>query len=127
MGYPFLRIPMVKDIHVDIGMAGSTVISSYALIKNRFYFNLSTAHLLLSVCLQMYVKSSIAYGFARFLNCLLFSSQYPFLGPPASRLSGFISSGCCQCQKETFQLVNDIYQLDSCGIGTNNANHLMRL
>ncbi|XP_040202157.1 N-alpha-acetyltransferase 25, NatB auxiliary subunit [Rana temporaria] len=42
--------------------------------------------------------------------------KYPFLGPPASRLSGFISSGCCQCQKETFQLVNDIYQLDSCGI-----------
>lgn len=42
--------------------------------------------------------------------------KYPFLGPPASRLSGFLSSGCCQCQKETFQLVNDIYQLDSCGI-----------
>ncbi|XP_068101890.1 N-alpha-acetyltransferase 25, NatB auxiliary subunit isoform X2 [Hyperolius riggenbachi] len=42
--------------------------------------------------------------------------KYPFLGPPASRLSGFISSGACQCQKEVFQLVNDIYQLDSCGI-----------
>ncbi|XP_018425211.1 PREDICTED: N-alpha-acetyltransferase 25, NatB auxiliary subunit [Nanorana parkeri] len=42
--------------------------------------------------------------------------KYHFLGPPASRLSGFLSSGCCQCQKETFQLVNDIYQLDSCGI-----------
>nr|DBA23203.1 TPA: hypothetical protein GDO54_014139 [Pyxicephalus adspersus] len=41
---------------------------------------------------------------------------YPFLGPPLSRLRGFLSSGCCQCQKETFQLVNDIYQLDSCGI-----------
>ncbi|KAM5194655.1 N-alpha-acetyltransferase 25, NatB auxiliary subunit isoform 2-T2 [Mantella aurantiaca] len=42
--------------------------------------------------------------------------KYPFLGPPASRLGGFLSSGCCQCQKEMLQLVNDIYQLDSFGI-----------
>ncbi|KAM3937578.1 N-alpha-acetyltransferase 25, NatB auxiliary subunit [Leptodactylus fuscus] len=42
--------------------------------------------------------------------------KYPFLGPPSSRLSGFLSSGSCQCQKEAFQLVNDIYNLDTCGI-----------
>ncbi|XP_063820433.1 N-alpha-acetyltransferase 25, NatB auxiliary subunit isoform X1 [Pseudophryne corroboree] len=42
--------------------------------------------------------------------------KYPFLGPPASRLSGFLSSGSCQCQKVAIQLVNDIYQLDTCGI-----------
>ncbi|KAM9329702.1 N-alpha-acetyltransferase 25, NatB auxiliary subunit [Gastrophryne carolinensis] len=42
--------------------------------------------------------------------------KYPLLGPPASRLKGFLSSGSCPCQKEIFLLVNDIYQLDSCGI-----------
>ncbi|KAG8597814.1 hypothetical protein GDO81_002398 [Engystomops pustulosus] len=43
--------------------------------------------------------------------------KYPFLGPPSSRLAGFLGSGSCQCQKETFLLVNDIYELDTCGIG----------
>ncbi|XP_071999015.1 N-alpha-acetyltransferase 25, NatB auxiliary subunit isoform X2 [Engystomops pustulosus] len=42
--------------------------------------------------------------------------KYPFLGPPLSRLAGFLGSGSCQCQKETFLLVNDIYELDTCGI-----------
>ncbi|XP_073419656.1 N-alpha-acetyltransferase 25, NatB auxiliary subunit isoform X2 [Dendrobates tinctorius] len=42
--------------------------------------------------------------------------KYPFLGPPSSRLAGFLGSGCCQCQKGAFQLVNDIYELDTCGI-----------
>ncbi|KAM4710073.1 N-alpha-acetyltransferase 25, NatB auxiliary subunit [Discoglossus pictus] len=41
---------------------------------------------------------------------------YPFLGPPATRLRGFLSSGNCQCQKGGFQLVNDIYELDTNGI-----------
>ncbi|KAM4052844.1 N-alpha-acetyltransferase 25, NatB auxiliary subunit [Anomaloglossus baeobatrachus] len=42
--------------------------------------------------------------------------KYPFLGPPSSRLAGFLGSGSCQCQKGAFQLVSDVYELDTCGI-----------
>ncbi|KAM4809936.1 N-alpha-acetyltransferase 25, NatB auxiliary subunit [Rhinophrynus dorsalis] len=42
--------------------------------------------------------------------------KYPFLGPPATRLGGFLSSGSCQCQTGALQLVNDIYELDTNGI-----------
>ncbi|KAE8635295.1 hypothetical protein XENTR_v10002573 [Xenopus tropicalis] len=42
--------------------------------------------------------------------------KYPFLGPPATRLSKFLSSGACQCQKEALLLLNDIYDLDMSGI-----------
>ncbi|XP_056392559.1 N-alpha-acetyltransferase 25, NatB auxiliary subunit isoform X2 [Hyla sarda] len=42
--------------------------------------------------------------------------KYPFLGPPSSRLAGFLGSGCCRCQRDAFLLVNDIYELDTSGI-----------
>ncbi|KAJ1093026.1 hypothetical protein NDU88_006135 [Pleurodeles waltl] len=41
--------------------------------------------------------------------------QYPFLGPPSTRMAGFIRSGSCRCQTTTFNLVNDIYELDTIG------------
>ncbi|KAM8961323.1 N-alpha-acetyltransferase 25, NatB auxiliary subunit isoform 2-T2 [Pelodytes ibericus] len=42
--------------------------------------------------------------------------KYPFLGPPVSRLSGFLTSRSSQCQLGIFQLVNEIYELDTNGI-----------
>ncbi|MEE6503871.1 hypothetical protein FKM82_004997 [Ascaphus truei] len=42
--------------------------------------------------------------------------QYPFLGPPATRLKGFLSCGSCHCQTGVLQLVNDIYELDTNGV-----------
>ncbi|XP_053329156.1 N-alpha-acetyltransferase 25, NatB auxiliary subunit [Spea bombifrons] len=42
--------------------------------------------------------------------------KYPFIGPPASRLNGFLASGSCQCQTGAFLLVNDIYDLDTNGV-----------
>nr|XP_020016710.1 N-alpha-acetyltransferase 25, NatB auxiliary subunit-like isoform X2 [Castor canadensis] len=43
--------------------------------------------------------------------------QYPFLGPVPTRMSGFFNSGCSQCQISSFHLVNDIYELDTNGLG----------
>uniref|UniRef100_A0A7N4UZY0 N-alpha-acetyltransferase 25, NatB auxiliary subunit n=1 Tax=Sarcophilus harrisii TaxID=9305 RepID=A0A7N4UZY0_SARHA len=42
--------------------------------------------------------------------------QYPFLGPVPTRMAGFFSSGCCQCQTSSFYLVSDIYELDTNGL-----------
>ncbi|XP_069475602.1 N-alpha-acetyltransferase 25, NatB auxiliary subunit [Ambystoma mexicanum] len=41
--------------------------------------------------------------------------KYPFLGPPSTRMAGFIESGSCECQNTTFNLVNDMYELDTVG------------
>ncbi|XP_007490095.3 N-alpha-acetyltransferase 25, NatB auxiliary subunit isoform X2 [Monodelphis domestica] len=42
--------------------------------------------------------------------------QYPFLGPVPTRMAGFFSSGCCQCQTSSFYLISDIYELDTNGL-----------
>nr|XP_033812407.1 N-alpha-acetyltransferase 25, NatB auxiliary subunit isoform X2 [Geotrypetes seraphini] len=42
--------------------------------------------------------------------------QYPFLGPPPTRLAVFLSSGSCQCQTSSFLLIDDIYELDTHGL-----------
>nr|XP_006640345.2 PREDICTED: N-alpha-acetyltransferase 25, NatB auxiliary subunit isoform X1 [Lepisosteus oculatus] len=42
--------------------------------------------------------------------------QYPFLGPPATRLSPALASGSCQCQASAFHLVSDLQDLDSHGL-----------
>ncbi|KAF3820678.1 hypothetical protein GH733_005223 [Mirounga leonina] len=42
--------------------------------------------------------------------------QYPFLGPVPTRMAGFFSSGCSQCQTSSFYLVSDIYELDTSGL-----------
>ncbi|CAH2295928.1 N-alpha-acetyltransferase 25, auxiliary subunit isoform X1 [Pelobates cultripes] len=47
--------------------------------------------------------------------------MYPFIGPPPSRLRGFLNSGSCLCQMDILQLVNDIYELDTNGIDDTSA------
>lgn len=42
--------------------------------------------------------------------------QYPFLGPVPTRMGRFFSSGCCQCQVQSFHLVSDMYELDTSGL-----------
>ncbi|XP_057675523.1 N-alpha-acetyltransferase 25, NatB auxiliary subunit isoform X2 [Corythoichthys intestinalis] len=42
--------------------------------------------------------------------------QYPFLGPPASRLAGALSSGSCQCQAAALQLSLHVHELDAVGL-----------
>ncbi|KAI1901151.1 hypothetical protein AGOR_G00057240 [Albula goreensis] len=39
--------------------------------------------------------------------------QYPFLGPPSTRLGPAISSGGCQCQANAFQLASQLQELDT--------------
>ncbi|XP_034781420.2 N-alpha-acetyltransferase 25, NatB auxiliary subunit-like isoform X2 [Acipenser ruthenus] len=42
--------------------------------------------------------------------------QYPFLGPPSTRLAPALASGCFQCQTSAFQFVSDVYDLDANGM-----------
>ncbi|XP_061658118.1 N-alpha-acetyltransferase 25, NatB auxiliary subunit [Syngnathoides biaculeatus] len=43
-------------------------------------------------------------------------TQYPFLGPPASRLAAALSSGACQCQAAALQLSLHVHRLDAVGL-----------
>ncbi|XP_019711940.1 N-alpha-acetyltransferase 25, NatB auxiliary subunit [Hippocampus comes] len=43
-------------------------------------------------------------------------TQYPFLGPPATRLAAALSSGSCQCQAAALQLSLHVHQLDAVGL-----------
>ncbi|XP_077353966.1 N-alpha-acetyltransferase 25, NatB auxiliary subunit [Festucalex cinctus] len=43
-------------------------------------------------------------------------TQYPFLGPPATRLAGALSCGSCQCQAAALQLALHVHQLDAVGL-----------
>ncbi|XP_037122001.1 N-alpha-acetyltransferase 25, NatB auxiliary subunit [Syngnathus acus] len=43
-------------------------------------------------------------------------TQYPFLGPPATRLVAALSSGSCQCQAAALQLSLHVHQLDAVGL-----------
>ncbi|XP_064209425.1 N-alpha-acetyltransferase 25, NatB auxiliary subunit-like isoform X2 [Anguilla rostrata] len=42
--------------------------------------------------------------------------QYPFLGPPSSRLGPALSSGACQCQASAFHLAAHLQELDTSGL-----------
>ncbi|XP_060916961.1 N-alpha-acetyltransferase 25, NatB auxiliary subunit [Labrus mixtus] len=42
--------------------------------------------------------------------------QYPFLGPPSTRLASALSSGSCQCQAAAFQLSVHLQELESVGL-----------
>ncbi|XP_066545036.1 N-alpha-acetyltransferase 25, NatB auxiliary subunit isoform X2 [Amia ocellicauda] len=42
--------------------------------------------------------------------------QYPFLGPPSTRLSPALASGSCQCQASAFHLASDLHDLDTLGL-----------
>ncbi|KAJ8260854.1 hypothetical protein COCON_G00165770 [Conger conger] len=42
--------------------------------------------------------------------------QYPLLGPPSTRLSPALSSGCCQCQASAFRLSAHLQELDSASL-----------
>ncbi|KAA0704270.1 N-alpha-acetyltransferase 25 [Triplophysa tibetana] len=42
--------------------------------------------------------------------------QYPFLGPVPSRLAGFVTSGCCQCQLASLQLPLHLQELETSGL-----------
>ncbi|KAJ8263493.1 hypothetical protein COCON_G00159500 [Conger conger] len=42
--------------------------------------------------------------------------QYPFLGPPSSRLAPALSSGGCQCQAEAFHLAARLQELEAGGL-----------
>ncbi|XP_008323859.1 N-alpha-acetyltransferase 25, NatB auxiliary subunit [Cynoglossus semilaevis] len=43
-------------------------------------------------------------------------TQYPFLGPPSTRLAPALSSGSCQCQAAALQLSVHLLELDSVGL-----------
>uniref|UniRef100_A0A671UI53 N-alpha-acetyltransferase 25, NatB auxiliary subunit n=1 Tax=Sparus aurata TaxID=8175 RepID=A0A671UI53_SPAAU len=45
--------------------------------------------------------------------------QYPFLGPPSTRLAPALSSGSCQCQAAALQLSVHIQELETVGLGEN--------
>ncbi|CAN9504593.1 unnamed protein product [Ophioblennius macclurei] len=42
--------------------------------------------------------------------------QYPFLGPPSTRLSAALSSGCCQCQAAALHLSVHLQELEAAGL-----------
>lgn len=51
--------------------------------------------------------------------------QYPFLGPPSTRLGPALSSGSCQCQAAALQLSVHLQELESVGLGKkSNMKHL---
>lgn len=50
-------------------------------------------------------------------NAVLRSLQYPFLGPPSTRLAAALSSGSCQCQAAALQLSVDLQELEAVGLG----------
>lgn len=43
--------------------------------------------------------------------------QYPFLGPPSTRLASALSSGSCQCQAAALQLSVHLQELETVGLG----------
>lgn len=45
--------------------------------------------------------------------------QYPFLGPPSTRLSAALSIGSCQCQAAALQLCVHLQELELLGLGKN--------
>uniref|UniRef100_A0A8B9GU29 N(alpha)-acetyltransferase 25, NatB auxiliary subunit n=1 Tax=Astyanax mexicanus TaxID=7994 RepID=A0A8B9GU29_ASTMX len=44
-------------------------------------------------------------------------SQYPFLGPPSTRLAQALASGSCQCQLSALQLPIHLQELEASGLG----------
>lgn len=50
-------------------------------------------------------------------NTVLHFLQYPFLGPPSTRLAAALSSGSCQCQAAALQLSVDLQELEAIGLG----------
>ncbi|KAE8285398.1 N-alpha-acetyltransferase 25, NatB auxiliary subunit [Larimichthys crocea] len=69
-------------------------------------------------------KSSILSGLLSQLNQTLQTAnqiaekriQYPFLGPPSTRLAPALSSGSCQCQAAALQLSVHLQELDTVGL-----------
>uniref|UniRef100_A0A672IWE5 N(alpha)-acetyltransferase 25, NatB auxiliary subunit n=1 Tax=Salarias fasciatus TaxID=181472 RepID=A0A672IWE5_SALFA len=64
-------------------------------------------------------KSSLLGGLLKQLEvtlCFLFSWQYPFLGPPSTRLAAALSSGCCQCQAAALHLSVHLQELEAAGL-----------
>nr|XP_040053276.1 N-alpha-acetyltransferase 25, NatB auxiliary subunit [Gasterosteus aculeatus aculeatus] len=43
-------------------------------------------------------------------------TQYPFLGPPSTRLASALSSGSCQCQAAALQLSVNVQELEDVGL-----------
>lgn len=43
--------------------------------------------------------------------------QYPFLGPPSTRLAPALSVGSCQCQAAALQLCVHLQELELLGLG----------
>lgn len=43
--------------------------------------------------------------------------QYPFLGPPSTRLAPALSIGSCQCQAAALQLCVHLQELELLGLG----------
>lgn len=50
-------------------------------------------------------------------TCVL--SQYPFLGPPSTRLAPALSIGSCHCQAAALQLCVHLQELELLGLGQN--------
>lgn len=53
-----------------------------------------------------------------FIAVMIFVAlQYPFLGPPSTRLAPALSSGSCQCQAAALQLSVHLQELETVGLG----------
>uniref|UniRef100_A0A4W4FC08 N-alpha-acetyltransferase 25, NatB auxiliary subunit n=1 Tax=Electrophorus electricus TaxID=8005 RepID=A0A4W4FC08_ELEEL len=50
--------------------------------------------------------------------------QYPFLGPPPTRLPQALANGSCQCQLVALQLPLHVQELETSGLGTLESQHL---
>lgn len=58
--------------------------------------------------------------FSRWCGCvavLLRLLQYPFLGPPATRLAAALTCGSCQCQTSALHLTVQLQELETMGLG----------
>uniref|UniRef100_A0A4W4FDK8 N-alpha-acetyltransferase 25, NatB auxiliary subunit n=1 Tax=Electrophorus electricus TaxID=8005 RepID=A0A4W4FDK8_ELEEL len=49
--------------------------------------------------------------------------QYPFLGPPPTRLPQALANGSCQCQLVALQLPLHVQELETSGLGTLESQH----
>ncbi|KAK0154348.1 N-alpha-acetyltransferase 25, NatB auxiliary subunit [Merluccius polli] len=49
-------------------------------------------------------------------------AQYPFLGPPSTRLAAALACGSCQCQTSALQLTVHLQELETMGLGETDAS-----
>lgn len=56
-------------------------------------------------------------GLECFAVMVMLLFQYPFLGPPSTRLVLALSSGSCQCQAAALQLSVHLHELEMAGLG----------